>query len=259
MQISIRKYLLCVILSLLLLAGLNCSRYTFSMIYNQIDYLLYLEVDKYFALDEKQKEFVKQKLASLLEWNKETALPRYREILIYMKNSEENGITVENINYIYNMFDKEIDIIMEKTALDAAEFVLTLNDEQIENFQKEVIKHRQEEEEKYASHSKDPVERRTQSRTRFLSRFYGEFSTEQIEEIKGYLINNNCPRYDRREYQDIEQNRFIDLINKRADKATVSGFIKNWLTRKDISLPDSYREKLQAQRRFNTGLYVYVD
>ena len=79
-----------------------------------------------------------------------------------MKNSEENGIIEENINHIYYMLDKETDIIMEKVAPDAAEFVLTLNDEQIDNFQKEVIKHRQEEEERYASHSKDPIERRTQ-------------------------------------------------------------------------------------------------
>ncbi len=85
MQISIRKYLLCVILSLLLSAGLNCSRYTYGMIYNQIDYLIYREVDKYFALDKKQKEFVKQKLSALLKWNRETTLPRYKEILIYMK------------------------------------------------------------------------------------------------------------------------------------------------------------------------------
>ncbi len=72
-------------------------------------------------------------------------------------------------------------------------------------------------------------------------------------------MNSNYPQYDRWEYQDIAQNRFIELVNIRADKETVSEFIKNWLTRKDISHPESHREKLQAQRKFNTELYVYVD
>jgi RNA binding exosome subunit len=72
-------------------------------------------------------------------------------------------------------------------------------------------------------------------------------------------MNSNYPQYDRWEYQDIAQNRFIELVNIRADKETVSEFIKNWLTRKDISHPEFHREKLQARRKFNTELYVYVD
>jgi hypothetical protein len=258
MKIGKFKLLILIILLLVLSAILNCNKFTYKLLYNQLDYILFYQINKYFIPDETQKEFVKQRLAALLKWNRETALLHYKDLLLYMENCAEKGITKENIDHIYDVFNKETGLIARKAAPDAADFVLTLNKDQIENFSKEALNHKKEELEK-DSGIKDPVDRKTRSTVQFLSNFYGSFTEDQTEKIKDYIKDKNYPVFDRWEYQDINRKRFIELVNKKADRKSVSEFIEDWLSWNNKQMPQSVAEEIKEQRKINTELYVYID
>ncbi len=237
----------------------SCNKYAYKTIYNQLDFILYLEVKKYFNPDDNQRQFVKQRLASLLKWNREKALPRYRNLFYYMKQSVQNGLSEENLIYLYKTLDSELKIIAEQAAPDAAEFALSLNKGQLDNFRQESYNHRKEDEEKRESEGRDSLERRTKSAVKLLSNVYGSFSDEQIEKIKEHIKTAKSDDYDRYEYQIIKQNEFIELVNNKAEKAEIALFLKNWVTRDSATTPASYSEKYYARRKLNIDLYLYVD
>ncbi len=240
---------------------LNCNKYTYKTIYNQLDVILYLEVKKYFNPDEEQKKFAKQKLSELLKWNNETQLSEYRVLLVYMKKAIQKGLTEENLLYFYQTFDQKYEILIDKAAPDAADFVMTLRKDQMENFKTEVVQHRKEDDKRHQSESgsKDPLTRNAQSTAKFLSTFYGTFSDQQTEKIHIYMKNIDYTHFDRWEYQSFRQNEFVQLVNNKADKDTMTQFLKNWMTRNYDSLPEPYRERFKSERRFNINLYLYVD
>jgi hypothetical protein len=258
MRIGKFKLIILIILLLVLSAILNCNRFTYRLLYNQLDYILFFQIDKYFIPDETQKQFLKQRLAALLKWNRETAMPHYKDLLLYMENCAEKGITKENIDHIYDAFNKETGLIARKAAPEAADFVLTLNKDQIENFSKETLNHKKEELEKNPG-IKDPVERKARSTVKFLSNLYGSFSEDQTEKIKDFIKNKNYPVFDRWEYQDINRKRLIELVNNKADRKSVSEFIEDWLSWNNRQMPQSVAEEIKAQRKINTELYVYID
>ncbi len=246
------------ILLLFVLITLNCNRYTYRIIYNNLDYVLYYNIDKYFAPTDKQKEFVKKKLAELLEWHRKTALPRYKEFLISVRDAGKNSLTEEQLNFIYSEINKEILNISEKAAPDSAEFILTLNNEQIENYKKELAKSRKKEDEREKEDTKNP-DHRAESTVKFLSSIYGSFSSEQINKIKEYMKNNTYPDYDRREYRDLKQKEFMDLIAKKPDKETMANFLLNWFSEKDAAVNESFMKNHAAERKYNSELYLYID
>jgi hypothetical protein len=258
MRIGRKKLVIPIILVFIFSAILNCNNFTYRLLYDHLDSIIYSQIEKYFIPDEKQKEFVKQKLAALLIWNRESALPHYKDLLVYMENSAEKGITKENIDHIYDTISKEAGMIAGKAAPDAADFVISLNKDQIENFTKEALNHKKEEQEK-DSEIKDPVERKTGSTVKFLSRFYGSFSDEQTEKIKEYIKDKKYPVFDRWEYEEINRNRFIELVNRKADRKSFLKFIKDWISWEERQMPRKITEEIKAQRKINTELYLYID
>ncbi len=249
--------------SLLLLTNMlfffTCSNYAYKTIYNQLDFILYLEVKKYFHPDDNQKQFVKQRLASLLKWSRKNMLPQFRNILFSMKTSVSSGLTENDLIYLFNTLDREFEILAEKAAPDAAEFVLTLNRDQLENYQQEVNNHREEDKKKNKPEEENSPAKRTESAVKLLSNFYGSFSDEQQEKIKSYIEVRKATAFNRLEYQNIKQKEFIELINKKASKDKMTLFLKNWIIRDPESTPADYLESFKARRKFNIDLYLYVD
>lgn len=254
----LKKHLFSLLL-IFLTVFLSCNKYTYRTIYNQLDFILYLEVKKYFNPDKTQKEFIKQRLASLLNWNRVNVLPRIRDLMFYMREPLHKGLSGKDIIYLYEKLNNELIFIAEKAAPDAAVFILSLNPGQLDNYREETARHRMEEEREEQSNGKSPAERRTISTVKFLSNIYGSFSDEQIAKIREYVEGTTIPDYDRWEFQSIKQNELIELTGRKVSKEQMAIFLKNWITRNSASTPAPYRERFEARRKFNMNLYLYVD
>jgi hypothetical protein len=253
------KYYVLSLVIITLTVFLTCSKYTYRTIYNQLDFILYLEVKKYFNPDDAQSEFVRQKLSSLLNWNRVNVLPRVRDLMFYMRVNIQNGLTEKDLMFLYDKLEIEFTIIAEKAAPDAAEFVLTLNPEQINNYKQETVKHRMEWEKENRLNGRTPAENRTRYTVKLLSNLYGSFSKEQTEKIKSYVEGKTIPDYNRREFQIIKQNEFIELLRSDTEKEKMAVFLKNWITGNPAFMPSPYKERFEARRKFNINLYLYVD
>lgn len=253
------KYIAIPLLFISLTFFFTCTKYIYRTVYNQLDFILYLEVKKYFNPDDSQSEFVKRKLASLHKWNRINMLPRMRNLLIYLKKTVHTGLSEKSLIYLYQTLDSEFEILADKASPHAAEFVLTLNNEQLENYKQERARHMEEEKERNKKYGKNPSERITRSTVKLLSKFYGSFSDRQIKQIKEYILSENIASYDRWEYQNIKQHEFIKLLIEREDKDKITAFLKNWITRNSATTPAPFKKIFRERRKFRIALFLYVD
>ncbi|AEP30091.1 DUF6279 family lipoprotein [Brumicola nitratireducens] len=227
----------------LLLSG--CST---KFVYKNLDWLVYWYVDDFVELSDEQERMVDVKLATWLEWHKNTEIPKYVAHLNELSDDIRlQQISLDKMDYHQQKAAEHWTRLKAKIIPDLVEMAQMLTQEQVDSMFKEIDEmNKDEEKERQELLAKSPEQRQKRSIKRNiknLERWLGDITSEQeslVENMYGQYHSNGELWL---EYRVRYQAELRSLFNKsdRGDE------FKAKLNRL-LMQPEEYRSELLNQR-----------
>ena len=227
----------------LLLSG--CST---KFVYKNLDWLVYWYVDDFVELSDEQERMVDVKLATWLEWHKNTEIPKYVAHLNELSDDiRMQQISLDKMDYHQQKAADHWTRLKARIIPDLVEMAPMLTQEQVDSMFKEIDEmNKEEEKERQELLAKSPEQRKKRSIKRNiknLERWLGDINSEQeslIENMYGeYHSNGELWLEYRVRYQAELRSLFDDADRGEEFKAK----LKNLLMQ-----PEEYRGELLNQR-----------
>lgn len=140
-------------------------------------------MNRYFNLNSEQKKWVQAKLKDLLSWHREQEIPKYIAILDELYVYARDGLSLDEVEAIWQKVEERREELIKKIIPDAAYFLSTLSTEQMDYFKTRAL----EDIEKLHEEESLPEEKKQKVRMRrYLEPYedwYGSISREQKENL----------------------------------------------------------------------------
>jgi len=209
--VFLRKHLLAIALILFVSAG--CST---SFTYNQLDWLIPWYVEDYVSLDGDQKDLLRTRVDSLLDWHRNEELAVYIALLDRIEDDSRSTLGTAMVRNWLNTAWKAAERI-EASALPAAlDLGERISGAQMDEFIASLWQRQRELEEEYLQRDDDEYRRDVYRRLeKNLSRFIGRLDRDQ--QMRLQRAANEIQRYDRVWLRGRESwlNRLEPLLRQR--------------------------------------------
>ena len=177
----------------LLLSG--CST---KFVYKNLDWLVYWYVDDFVELSDEQERVVDAKLATWLEWHKNTEIPKYVAHLNELSDDiRMQQISLDKIDYHQQKASEHWTRLKAKIIPDLVEMAPMLTNEQVDSMFNEIDEMNKDEEkerqELLAKSSEQRKKRSIKRNIKNLERWLGDINSEQeslIENMYGQYHSN---------------------------------------------------------------------
>jgi hypothetical protein len=160
------------LIALAALAAAACTR----LAYDNASPLLTWMVDGYVDLHHEQKDWLRKRLDRALAWHRASELPEYRRFLADIARRSEGAFTEAEVEQASLRLHADYDRVVEHILPDTADFLLSLDDRQLERLERKFAK----DDEKLAQEMTEGTEEKR--RVRSVKRM-----TESVEEWIGEL------------------------------------------------------------------------
>ena len=246
---------------IIIFCGLSCGKSTYKTVYNNLDYLLYRQIDSYCDVSDVQKTWIKEHIASQLKWHRDEALPGYKEIIRFVQDNVKNGFTDKSYDMMNQKIRLEVKRIADHVADDASDFMQTLSPQQIVHFRNELASYNEKIEERISDRKKDPQGERLRITVEMLERYYGDFSSAQKKRISEILKSYPDVPSDevKLKYLKETQSGFIALLESHADKKVLKKYMIEWGTRDEKFIPKYFSDSIKETERINKAILFEVD
>lgn len=227
----------------LLLSG--CST---KFVYKNLDWLVYWYVDDFVELSDEQERMVDVKLATWLEWHKNTEIPKYVAHLNELSDDiRMQQISLDKMDYHQLKAADHWTRLKARIIPDLVEMAPMLTQEQVDSMFKEIDEmNKEEEEERQELLAKSPEQRKKRSIKRNiknLERWLGDINSEQeslIENMYGEYHSNGELWLEYRVRYQAELRSLFDEADRGEE---FKSKLKNLLMQ-----PEEYRGELLNQR-----------
>lgn len=227
----------------LLLSG--CST---KFVYKNLDWLVYWYVDDFVELSDEQERVVDVKLATWLEWHKNTEIPKYVAHLNELSDDiRMQQISLDKMDYHQQKAAEHWNRLKAKIISDLVEMAPMLSQEQVDSMFNEIDEmNKDEAKEREELLAKSPEQREKRSIKRNiknLERWLGDINSEQeslIENMYGQYHSNGELWL---EYRVRYQAELRSLFNESDRGDEFKAKLKRLLMQ-----PEEYRSELLNQR-----------
>ena len=177
------RFLLLACVALLLAGCATITRLAYSnatLAYSSLAPMATWMVDEYTDLSGGQKDWVRERLTRVMQWHRANELPEYRKFLEHVLAESAEPFTVQEIGAAYGDLRDHYHRMVEFLLPDAAEFLLQLDRDQVEQMEKKF----DDDDRKFVRDSlkgtpADRVERRADKLVNHLESWLGTLSPEQ--------------------------------------------------------------------------------
>ena len=235
----------------------GCS--TLSWTYNYADWLLYWKVDQYFDVTSSQKPLLQTHLTQLHSWHRSKEVPRYVSFLQTISHYWEDGLTRQEIDHIFQHYQDLRGRLGSRLASESAEFLVTVNSSQIQNFAQVI---QQENFELLNEIGQDPNTRkvrRVESVLEWLEEWVGGFPSWQEQRIRHLIEQFPDTTEPWFQYRRQRQREFITLLRSPVDHSSVEHQIREWLTVPEKGAPLTYVEAAQQREQALKRTILTID
>lgn len=204
-----------VILALcVLIAGCSATR----LIYNQADWLVVWYLNGYFSLSDEQRDDLREIVDRQLSWHRRSQLPKYAEFCRELDQQWPQGASIQLIERRFDQLIEYWDALFEHAMPDIARFLMSLTDEQIDEFLRRVEENNQELLEEYSGETfEQRVKQRQKAIIKMSERFVGRLNADQKGVVRQYTNNLHDNSEEWIKGRRIWQIRFSELIRSRPD------------------------------------------
>jgi|GEM_PF-2790066 len=222
---GVRLFLLCCLVCL----QAACNKQIIKMAYQSADKLIIKNVDKYFDLSDEQKKQLSYDIKIKMNWHQKQALPLYAQDLKDIQTKIEDGVTQEEVLWLFNKLDAhKYQLLVQALPISAA-FLTTVTDKQIERFNEKTEKDFQDTEKTLALTKDKRIKKRINALTDTATHWIGSLTENQQTRIKDYAEHLPDLLSVRHQQDKKQQQIFIQLMRAHPDKTTIENALRTWL------------------------------
>ena len=205
-------------------------------------------IGSYVDLTDAQKKFVKERLKQAMAWHREKELPRYQRAIEELIGKTNGTLSVEDTRTIYGQardyYHRSLDHLMP----DIAEFLLTLDEEQIAQAERKLAADGQ----KLVKESLQgtPDERRSKRAKRFVEQFEdwtGPLSGPQKEIIVSGTRSLPDATDDRLGDRKFRRTEIVQLLRSRAPRDEIAATLRKLFIDTDSWRRPEYLKRLRER------------
>jgi len=244
-------------IGLILIFIVSCS--TIKLGYNNADWILPWMVDNYFELDEKQEEFVEERIAYHLEWHRYNELQRYTNFIDEAAPKIVDGLTPDEYDWIINEIRTSYAQIIERILPDATDLLLSLSTAQINLLEEKINEKNKGRSERQQKTAEEKLEKRQKRIIEKMEDWFGVLSSDQQEKIMtmALLIPDNSVMYHEERLR--RQKFFLLLLKEKPPKDEFIDRFRDYLIDYNIGRPQEYIEMSKTYWEASKQMTLKVD
>lgn len=212
-----------------------------------------------FDLKKPQKQQAQMVVAGLHDWHRKTELPRYVEFLDAIMAKTADGLTQEEVMWMF----KEGEVTWERTAHKlvppAAALLVTLSPEQITHSEAEMKKGSQERFERLELPEQDYVNFRLKKAKKNLNTWLGSYTDAQLSQFESFIRKNRVEELRRQKLTDQNRAALLAALRERAPQATIETLLFNWMTKQQVSPTDDHQQAEERNLRDFVDMILAID
>lgn len=230
-----------------------------AFLYRHADRLVLWKIDEYVDLTSTQKEFVRDRLRSLLAQHRTDALPRYERFLVQVKEKSADGLDREEIDWAFSTYQELRADLLGRIVRDSAALLSALTDEQVRYLEARL----QRDAEKAARPLHESTESRLSARAAktldWLKDWLGPLTKAQQARIKEWsmALPDMVPvRVDR---QHDRQQDFLHLLISTRDPQAISAYLKHRILFPERTARSDYQHVIDDMNTSMKDMVLAVD
>lgn len=226
--------------------------------YNNLDFFLPWYLDRYIDLSDMQEDFLEEQIENHVKWHRSTQLPNYAKLLKQFNSDLQDGLTDSELAYQEKEWEQNWQVLVERVLDDAAELLLTSNNEQLQELKDKQLESQQKFKKKYVDQTAS--KRRQQHQDGMLEYFeetLGDITEEQKQSVIDWSNRISLTDQIRFEYRNTWLQTFHNLLDQRYSqpdfKQQLSELILNpkSLQPKELQNEYAYNEQLDRELWLN--------
>ncbi|MCR9144014.1 MAG: DUF6279 family lipoprotein [bacterium] len=251
----------CVAAGLLaLFASGGCTSFVYKTVYNQADFLVMRELDRYFDLRSEQRSFLDRRVDQLHVWHRRKELPRYAAALREFRDRFAVGLKARDIDWLFARSNNFRDAAFRRVYDDAYVFLSSLERDQMQHLRAALRESNEEIVEKIELPRTERLAKRKQSTLEFLEDWSGGLRKDQSREVERLV--EALPELDRSRlrYRRERQSEFLaKLPANGGDPDALRSALRAWLYRPEQTRPAYYQSGIADWRAAFRSMALKID
>jgi Family of unknown function (DUF6279) len=225
----------------------GCSALTLT--YTYAPRLLLWKIDRYFQLSDEQDKLVKGRLADLHTWHRQTELPRYAEFLRQVQDRWRDGVSAEEIEWVFDTFAKLRAELAGRVASAGAVFLPTVDAKQIKHLDRVMQRDNREWLSQAGARAEERAAKRAKTVLGWLRDWLGALTPEQ-EALVARLVREMPDRLEETlAYRTQRQQQIIQLLQSKPNADVIEHALSEWLATPEKNSPPAYALSVQQFRQ----------
>lgn len=223
-----------------------------ALAYSNLPPMLAWTVDDYVDMSHTQKDWVRERLARVMDWHRSHELPEYRRFLEHVLAESEEPFTVAEIADAYRDLRRHYYRTVEQVLPHVADFMLQLDAEQVAQMEKKFADdNRKFVRESVKGTPEKRVERRVKRFVMHLEGWLGEVTREQRQLIDSHYHAIPELIEERLADRKVRHGETLALIRARHGREELLAGLRRLMIDTDSWRRPEYRQKLaERDRRF---------
>jgi hypothetical protein len=241
-----------------LMVGLLISC-TSTLAYRYADWLVVWKLDQYFDLTRDQKTFLRGRLQELLARHRKEALPLYETFLTQIKDKSSDGLTREEVEWIFAVYQDLRRDLFERIVADGATFLASVNEQQIRHLAQVFRKENDTVEKRLKGSSEKHLSDRATATLDWLKDWLGPLTAEQKQQIS--QLSRNLPDMQamRLDHERLRQQDALLMLRSTRNIEILAQSLRNWLLFPERSAPLEYQHAAERLRNAVKEMILSVD
>lgn len=232
---------------------------TSALMYRHADWLVLWKLDQYFDLTAEQKGFLSGRLKAILARHQQEALPRYESFLTQLRTQFQDGLTLEEVDWIMASYQEQRADLFERIVTDGVVFLASVEEPQLRHLEQRL----QRDHQKAARLLHPDVEHRVSERATatvdWLRDWVGplaEAQEQRIIQLSRALPDTQAAWLEYRAQRD--QDLVLALQSRRNPEA-LEERLRAWLAIPETRAPPAYQRALEQMRAAVKQMALTVD
>lgn len=227
--------------------------------YNNLDWYVVWQVNKFIDLDAGQERFVTKAAEDYLSWHRSEEMPQYRDMLIRMRNMSADSLTQIEVDSIFAILKERILILMESASDETGELLLSLTPAQLDEMEKRMEKvNRRYETEDGDDDESIKLKRAERIRNR-AEDWVGRLTTGQAEWVAQYAMQMPTSTSHWLEHRRWRQKQLLNILRGNSTAEEKKLAIHLWVTRPEDGRSDEYIKVDKNVREALTRFILEMD
>lgn len=227
--------------------------------YNNLDWYVVWQVNKFIDLDAAQEQFVSRATVDYVSWHRSEELPRYRDILIRMRAMAADSLTADESDTILTILRERILVLMDSASDETAGLLLTLSPAQIDVMESrmEKMNRKYETEDGYGEES---LRKKRAERVRNrVEDWIGGLTEEQEQWLMPYAMRIPSTTAHWVTHRRWRQKRLLGILRSNGDPEEKKLAIHLWVTRPEDGRSEDYIKADRAAQKATAQFIVEMD